>query len=155
MTGSTIERIEVERTVAATPHEIFAVLTNPSLHTEIDGSGMLRGTSDETVLTGVGDVFLMNMHHEQFGDYVMRNEVTEFEPDRCLAWAPTRHDTEDDDWQYRWGFELEGAEPSGTLVREFYDCTRSPEEAKEILKDGTVWIEAMTTTLDRIAERFA
>jgi len=132
-------------------YEIFSLLATPSRHLELDGSGMLRGTEYEGQLHAVGDVFLMRMHNEQFGDYVMRNVVVEFEPDRRIAWAPTRYDLDDDeDWEHRWGFTLEPDGAHATVVTETYDLTRSPQEARRIMRGGTVWLAGMERTLERI-----
>jgi uncharacterized protein YndB with AHSA1/START domain len=138
------------RRIEARPDEVFALLADPQRHPEFDGSGMLRG-SDAGPVTGVSDSFVMQMFYEQFGDYQMLNRVVEFEPSRRIAWAPTRIDSDDDDWQHRWGFDLE-PDGDGTVVTEFYDCTRVPDEGREILKDGQVWAEAMHKSLERLEE---
>lgn len=148
-------RVEVSRRIAARPDEIFAVLSDPRRHIEIDGSDMLRGTLADGPVTGVGDRFSMRMWYVQFGDYVMGNTVVEFEKDRHIAWEPAREDNPRDElWHHRWGYELE-PDDGGTVVTEYFDCSRSPDEAKRILKGGTTWLEAMTKTLERLEERFA
>lgn len=43
------ERLEVQRAVAASPGEIFAVLTDPRGHVAIDSSGMLMEASGDIV----------------------------------------------------------------------------------------------------------
>ena len=40
----TAERFEVQRAIAATPTEIFAILHDPQGHVAIDASGMLMST---------------------------------------------------------------------------------------------------------------
>ena len=39
---SSEERIAASRTVAASPAEVFLIVTDPAMHVEIDGSGMLE-----------------------------------------------------------------------------------------------------------------
>jgi hypothetical protein len=39
-------------------------------------------------LSRAGDAFVTNMHHDEFGDYQMRNEVVDYEAGRRLAWEP-------------------------------------------------------------------
>ncbi len=39
---STADRIAASRTVTATPAEVFLIVTDPAMHVEIDGSGMLE-----------------------------------------------------------------------------------------------------------------
>lgn len=147
--------VTATRKVRAPAHEIFEVLVRPRRHVDIDGSGMLRGT-EAAVLSGLGDEFLMKMYYEQFGDYVMKNVVVEFEEDRRIVWEPERHDTDDDEhWHHRWGFVLAADGPGATDVTEFYDCSRSPEHARQITKNGTVWLDAMIKSLERLDDLFA
>jgi len=155
MTDDNVHVVAVTRKVHAPAHAIFEILVRPQRHVDIDGSGMLRGAEDG-VVTGLGDEFLMKMYYEQFGDYVMRNVVVEFEADRRIAWEPERHDIPDEEhWHHRWGFELAADGPGATDVTEFYDCSRSPEHARQIIKDGTVWLDAMEKSLERLDELFA
>ena len=44
------ERVEVQRAVAASAGEIFAVLTDPRGHVAIDSSGMLEHTANPAAL---------------------------------------------------------------------------------------------------------
>lgn len=85
------ERVTVTGTVPAAPEAVFALLADPSRHSEIDGAGHLKGMIDGDPVSGVGDAFVIDMHQEGIGDYVMRNEVTEFEPGRRITWAPAPH----------------------------------------------------------------
>ncbi len=50
------DRLEVERTIAADPHAIFEVLSDPSGHVVIDSSGMLM-SADGGPVAAVGDSF--------------------------------------------------------------------------------------------------
>jgi hypothetical protein len=85
--------ISVSLGIDAPAHELFRYLARPADHTTIDGTGMLRGTDDRRVLSGIGDVFEMKMFNDQLGEYVMENLVVEFEPDRRIVWEPvlSRH----------------------------------------------------------------
>ena len=40
------ERIEVRRRIAAPAHDIFEIVTDPHMHVELDGSGMLLASPD-------------------------------------------------------------------------------------------------------------
>lgn len=141
--------VTVARRIEATPSAIFAVLADPRRHQEVDGTGMLRNSEATSPLSAVGDEFVMHMHNDEFGDYTMLNRVMEFELDRRISWEPTRRDISEDDWNHRWGYDLE---PDGgaTVVTEFFDCTRSPADALRILKNGTRWSEAMAQSLERL-----
>ena len=147
--------ISVSREIRAPASEIFTLLATPRRHNEIDGSSMLRGTDDDRTLDRVGDEFLMRVYYEQFGDYVMKNVIVEFEADRRISWEPERHDEEDEHWHHRWGFDLAPLSADATQVTEFYDCSRSPAHAREVIKNGAVWREAMERTLERLGELFA
>jgi hypothetical protein len=37
-----------------------------------------------------------------------------------------------------------------TVVRETYDCSRSPAWLRKAVKDGTRWIGSMTATLEKL-----
>ena len=69
----TPKRIEVSRLIAATAHEVFAVLRDPRGHVDIDASGMLMDATGEPV-TAVGDRFTVHMDRRALGDlpYVSR-----------------------------------------------------------------------------------
>jgi len=118
----TTERIEVQRTIAADPAAIFAVLANPEGHVAIDSSGMLQDASGE-IVTAVGDTFVVHMDREALNDYPLgRYDVTvvivAFEADREIAWRiegqikpPIGH---------VYGYRLEPGD-EGTLVTSYYD----------------------------------
>jgi hypothetical protein len=80
----------------------------------------------------------------------MKNRVVEFERDRKIAWSPIRHDEEGEDWQIRWGYELEPEGADATMVTETFDCSRAPEHAMEILKEGETWRAGMEKSLEQL-----
>ncbi|MDQ4117307.1 MAG: SRPBCC family protein [Actinomycetota bacterium] len=84
------DQITVTKTVDAGPEQLFAVLSTPSRHRDIDGSGMLRGT-DTSSVSGVGDEFVMRMNNDLLGDYEIKNRVTAYEQNRKIGWAPSLH----------------------------------------------------------------
>lgn len=122
MSDGATERIEVERTIAADPASIFAVLCDPKGHVAIDSSGMLQSAEGDPV-SAVGDSFVVHMDREALNDYPMgRYDVTvtiqTFEQDREIAWTvlgvirpPMGH---------VYGYRLEPAD-GGTLVTSYYD----------------------------------
>ena len=58
--GHMAERLEVQRAVAASAGEIFAVLSDPRGHVSIDSSGMLMEVSGD-IVAKVGDTFVVHM----------------------------------------------------------------------------------------------
>lgn len=73
------------RTVPATPEAIFELLADPSKHALIDGSGTVRGTSDEVAdRLELGTKFGMRM--KMGVPYRITNTVVEFDPPRQIGW---------------------------------------------------------------------
>jgi len=129
----THERIEVQRTIAADPATIFAVLSDPNGHVAIDASGMLMASSGEPV-TGVDDRFVVQMDRESLqdfplGEYEVIVVITKFEQDREIAW------TIDGEIQppigHIYGYRLEPIE-GGTLVTSYYDWSNIHETYREV-----------------------
>lgn len=118
----TSERIEVHRTIAAEPADIFRVLCDPHGHVAIDSAGMLMDATGNPV-RAVGDSFIVHMDREALNDYPLGRydvtvTITTFVPDREIAWTilgairpPIGH---------VYGYRLEPAE-TGTIVTSYYD----------------------------------
>ena len=121
------ERLEVQRAVAASAGEIFAVLTDPRGHVAIDSSGMLMAASGD-VVAKAGDTFVVHMDREALNDYPLglydvTVEIVTFEPDQEIAW--TVHGQLDLGHVY--GYRLEPIE-EGTLVTSYYDWSAAEQE---------------------------
>ena len=131
-TPSQQERLVAERLVGASPAQVFALLTDPARHQETEPGEWVRDALDTTPVTGVGQVFGMNMYLDSFGDYVMHNEVTVFEQDRALAWVPGQYDEEGrlDTGGWVWRYDL-AAEGDGTRVRLTYDWSGTPQAVRD------------------------
>ncbi len=117
-----VERIEVERTVAAPPSTVFALLCDPGGHVAIDSSGMLMSATGDPVGC-VGDTFTVHMDRAALDDYPMGEydvtvSITEFTPDRELAWTVTGAIRPQIGHVY--GYVLEAVE-GGTKVTSYYD----------------------------------
>lgn len=152
--------LSVSRDIDAPAHELFSHLARPADHAAIDGSGMLRGTDDQQVLSGVGDVFEMKMFNDVLGDYVIENHVVEFESDRRIAWEPVLKTTDKAEHQsrvgdrahLRWGWMLTPRPEGGTRVTEFYDLSAAPQWLHEATKEGEDWRPAMAASLANLAK---
>jgi uncharacterized protein YndB with AHSA1/START domain len=149
--------VSVSRRIEAPGEQLFALLVDSANHPLIDGSGLVREPAPGVRLSRTGDAFLMNMHHDEFGDYQMRNEVVEYEAGRRLTWEPMRvaaspeeREAVGDPARYRWGYEFSPDGPGATLVTETFDCTRSPEDLRKATRDGEGWRDAMTASLTRL-----
>ncbi len=159
MSDGAYKPVEVSRRICAPAHEIFRILTDPAMHTELDGSEMLRGAVTAERITGTGDVFVMKMYYSELGDYEMNNHVVEYEEDRLIGWEPEagrgHPDSEPDSldparWGHRWSYRLAPDGPDATVVTEIYDCSDAPEEERAEMDNGNIWVEDMTRTLERL-----
>jgi len=153
----TTERFEVQRTVATDPATIFRLLRDPHGHVAIDSSGMLMDASGDPV-AAVGDSFVVHMDREALNDFPMGRydvtvSITEFVPDREIAWTilgqirpPIGH---------IYGYRLEPVD-AGTLVTSYYDWSAIDPVWRErgifpILSEGA--LRATLGILDRTLTR--
>ncbi len=98
--------------VAASAGELFAVLSDPKRHGELDGSGTVKNTVKGPEQLSRGARFSVNM--KQYGvPYRITSRVTEFVPDRLIEWQhPLGH---------RWRWELAPQANGTTRVTETFD----------------------------------
>lgn len=132
-TAMSSERFEVTRPISATPTAIFAVLADPVRHCDTEPTDWVRDAVDAEPITGVGQIFAMNMYLEAAGgDYVTYNLVTEFEKDHAIAWMPGRLDDAGNHaaggWFWRYELAPKGDHTDVTLT---YDWTGTPGEFRE------------------------
>lgn len=111
----TTRSVSVSRVIPATAAEVFAVLSDASLHPVIDGSGMVQGASGTPEPLTLGSRFGMKMKLSLV-PYRISNEVVEFEQDRLIAWQHFG--------KHRWRYELEPV-AEGTRVTETFDWSTS------------------------------
>jgi uncharacterized protein YndB with AHSA1/START domain len=146
--------VSVSRRIEAPAEELFALLADSANHPLIDGSGMVLEPVPAVRLMRTGDSFLMNMHHDKFGYYQMRNEVVEYEAGRRLVWEPKRvpasAEEQVGDGLYRWGYEFSPDGPGAALVTETFDCTRSPDDLRQATREGEGWRDAMNASLAKL-----
>ena len=151
--------LSISRDIAAPADRVFALLATPARHPDLDGSGMVRGTDADQVLSAVGDVFAMRMCNDFLGDYVIENRVVELEPGRRIAWEPVLKETDHPEAQsnvgvaahLRWVWEVVALPGGGSRVTESYDLTRCPEWLVEATRHGEDWRAAMETSLENLA----
>ncbi len=107
------QKVSVSRVIDASPEEIFAVISDPSMHPVIDGSGSVQGERyGPDRLTKVGDKFGMKMKFNGVLPYRITSTVKEYEENRLIAWAHFG--------KHRWRYELEAVD-GGTKVTETFD----------------------------------
>ena len=147
------------RDIDAPAAHIFSILTNPAMHPRVDGTGMLRSATDNQRVTGVGDVFTIEMVHWHLGNYVMANHVIEFEQDRLIGWEPVVLSYENPEYVQsvgqpglrEWGWKLEPLSDNRTRVTTFFEGSRLPASLREFIAEGEFWRPAMVTSLDNLA----
>lgn len=149
-----VERIEVQRPIAATPAEIFALLCDPAGHVSIDGSGMLMG-ADGGPIGAVGDTFVVHMDREALNDfplglYDVTVRIVAFEPDREIAWTVEGQLN----LGHVYGYRLEPTE-GGTLVTSYYDWSGIGDRWREAGIFPVISEGALRATLGILARTVA
>ncbi|WP_410609766.1 YbhB/YbcL family Raf kinase inhibitor-like protein [Amycolatopsis sp. lyj-109] len=142
------ERLEVSRVVPAPADAVFAVLTDPKGHVDIDASGMLMDAEGPPV-ERAGDRFVVHMDRAALGDvplgkYEVEVVITKLVPDEEIAWTVEgRTGTQ---FRHIYGYRLEPAE-GGTRVTSYYDWSELAEEWKRRLTFPVVPESALKATL--------
>ena len=113
------KKTSASRLIAATPEEIFDVLSDPSRHPEIDGSDTVQTMRRVPERLVLGSKFGASMSLG-FIPYRIANKVVEYEENRLIAWQHFG--------KHRWRYELEPVE-DGTLVTETFDWSTSTSPA--------------------------
>jgi hypothetical protein len=128
------EQMSATRTVAAAPAEVFAVLTDPDRHQDTEPGDWVRGAVTTEPITGVGQIFAMNMFLEQAGGhYVTHNLVTEFDQDRAIAWSPGQiNDSTHQPGGWTWRYDLT-PNNAGTDVTLTYDWSATPQATRDAI----------------------
>jgi uncharacterized protein YndB with AHSA1/START domain len=144
--------ITVSRTVPASAKEIFDVLTLPSRHAELDGSGFIRSDDHTDRITRTGQKFRMNMTGDHMGgDYQTDNLVTGFVPDKLVSWQTAPAGNEPPGWEWEWDLDPQG--PDSTEVTLTYDWSKVTD--KQLLSKGLfplVKKEQLEGSLGKLAE---
>jgi hypothetical protein len=155
MTQSSVSE---SRDIDASATRIFSILSDPAMHPDVDGTGMLRSAVDNTPITKVGDVFNMKMVHWARGNYEMANHVLKYEQDRLISWEPVVYSWENPEYQSsagqpglrEWGWQLEPLSIDRTRATVFFEGSRLPDELRTFLEDGEFWRPAMVTSLENL-----
>jgi hypothetical protein len=130
--------------INAPASEIFAIVSNPKMHPQIDGSKMVKGGITGPDHLKMGDTFYMHM---SIGiPYVMRNKVVEYKHNEVIGWRPIARNI--------WRYELSPISASSTLVTQWMDGRNAP---KLLMKREIRWaakaIAKTLVNLKKIVER--
>ncbi|RLU83581.1 polyketide cyclase [Streptomyces griseocarneus] len=149
------ENVSATLTVAVSAAKVFAVLADPTAHAAIDGTGWVREAVDRAPLTGVGQIFRMDMYHPGHpdGDYQVANKVHVFDPPRAIGWL-TGQEKEDGHLEFGgwfWRYDLAPLGPSGTEVTLTYDWSAVPRSIREYIDFPPFGPEHLTDSLHHLA----
>lgn len=155
------DQLSARRFIEAEPAAVFAVLTDPEGHVEIDASGMLQAATGQGV-GAVGDRFTVHMDRESKGDFPMGRYdvdvvIEQYERDRAIGWSidgtikpPIGH---------TFAYLLEPGEVegrSGTWVTSVYDWSQVGEKWRAIFPViDQAELRATLGILDRVVRRRA
>ena len=128
-----LERYVVTRTIAASPKEVFAVLADPSRHQSTEPGDWVRDAADTAPITGVGQIFAMNMYLTAAGgDYVTHNLVNVFDKDRAIGWIPGQLDNAGNHDAGGWSWRYDLAPSKGcTAVTLTYDWSATSQDFRD------------------------
>ena len=145
---ATTNVVTVERTIGASPQVIFDLLADPKRHSEIDGSGTVKGARGDAARLRLGSRFGMSM---RLGfPYGTENEVVEFEEPRRIAWQTRGTGIVKLFGGRIWRYELEPVE-GGTLVKESWDITHENALTKPMVRmAAATTAKNMAATVERI-----
>lgn len=144
--------VSVEKIIAAPPEAIFALVSDPHRHHELDGSGSVIDVKSADVPLALGVKFSMKMHRGF--SYSTISTVTEYEKDRRIAWrsfppSPFSFLLGGRTWRY----ELDPVE-GGTRVRETWDI-RTERITAPLRREADNARLSMEHTLEHIAALLA
>jgi uncharacterized protein YndB with AHSA1/START domain len=145
------KQITVSRTIDASAQEIFAILSNPERHVELDDSGFVRSDEKSNRIQKVGDVFTMNMSGDHMGgEYQTDNHVVGYSENSLLAWETAPAGTTPPGWEWVWRLEQQG--PDQTLVTHTYDWSGlDPADEMRQAKARAMTSAKLEGSLDRLA----
>ncbi len=134
-------------TVAAPPAEVFALVSDPHRHAEIDGSGTVRDIPVRGPhQLSKGAKFSVGM--KQYGvPYRITSVVTAYDDGALIEWQhPLGH---------RWRWEMQEAGTGSTQVTETFDySTAKSPKILELTGQPRKNADGITRTLQALAERF-
>ena len=112
--------------IDAPASEIFKLVANPHLHSQIDGSKKVRGKMIGPEKLSLGSVFFMKM---KVGiPYIMKNKVVEYKENTLIGWRTLARNI--------WRYELKSLDNGSTEVSSWMDGRTAP---KFLMKREITW----------------
>lgn len=135
---------------------VFGVLADPATHKDIDGTGWVRDPLDPQPLSAVGQVFRVEMYHDQHPDknYEMANQVTVLDRDRAIGWAPgglaEDGSIELGGWTWRYDLEPVGAEQTRVVLT--YDWSNATPQIRQAIAFPPFPVSHLDNSLANLAK---
>ncbi|MDO9486240.1 MAG: polyketide cyclase [Actinomycetota bacterium] len=151
---TTDERIFSTRVIAAPASAIYALVSSPAGHVQIDGSGMLVASPESTPVTAVGDTFVMHMDREPLGDipemgkYDVTVIITNIAVDQLVEWGIQGNDGKP--FGYVYGYALQAVDEHSTEVTSYCDWSGLSEKRKARIAFPIVPLSMMEKSLDNL-----
>ncbi|MGC7100959.1 polyketide cyclase [Amycolatopsis lurida] len=150
------ENVSATLTIAVPAATVFAVLADPTAHAAIDGTGWVQESVGHEPLTEVGQLFRMDMHHNDHpdGNYRVVNRVAVIEPPRAIGWL-TGQEKNDGTLEFGgwiWRYDLTPLGPSETEVTLSYDWSAVPAYIREYLQFPPFGPDHLINSLRHLAE---
>ena len=125
--------------IKAPVKKVFDFIANPTNHSLMDGSGMVKGVIKGPSKLYLGAKFGMKM---KLGiPYVIKSQVIEFQENKVIAWQHLLHNV--------WRYELTEIDANTTLVTESWDGRNA--RCKWWVDDSGTWVpKAMAKTLVKL-----
>jgi uncharacterized protein YndB with AHSA1/START domain len=136
--------VTASRAVAAPTETIFELIADPAQQPRWDGNDNLAEAAAGQRVTGVGDVFTVNLTIGEHRD----NHVVEFEEGRLIAWRPSEPGSEPPGQLWRW--QLEPIDARRTLVTHTYDWSELSDQ-KRMERARATTSERLRVSIDRLA----
>jgi len=150
------ENVSATLTIAVPATRVFAVLADPAAHAAIDGTGWVVAAADRTPLTGVGQIFRMDMYHPRHpdGHYQMANKVVVLDAPRAIGWLPgtDQGDGHLEFGGWAWRYDLAPLGPAETEVTLSYDWSAVPPYIREYIQFPPFGPEHLSNSLHHLAE---
>ena len=125
--------ITVTRSIDAPAKDVFEVLTLPRRHKELDGSGFVVSDDHTDRITGVGQVFTMNMQGDHMGgDYQTDNHVTAYDSNHMVGWKTAPAGTEPPGWEWLWELKSTGSDSTDVSLTYDWSKVTDPELLKKV-----------------------
>jgi uncharacterized protein YndB with AHSA1/START domain len=155
----TNEALRATTTINTSAEVVFAVLTDPSTHPDIDGTGWVHEPIDGERLTKPGQVFRMAMYHPNpnhpSGHYQVANRVEELDPPRVISWKPGEDVAGVGTLRFGgwiWRYDLTPIGPGRTEVTLSYDWSAVPEPVRERIQFPPFQLDHLDNSLRHLAE---